>query len=305
MYGYIYKFTIIPTGKFYIGQHKYENKTCLDENYWGSGTLWHKALLKYGKDSINREILEWCNTQEELNLAEEYWIEKFNATNKDLGYNIQTKCYGADSRIPDKENFIEKQREAKIKFWTPEKRLELSSLMKEIMNKPEIKEKLKRQLSEETKQKLRELNIGENNPNWGLKRSNETKAKQRAAALGRPKSETAKMHMKKPKSEIHKQHLSESKLGTKGNHHIELQLYIDDKLVDTYWSVYDAAVALNEYINNTYNIDFGNKYCSSKIYELLSGKETIKFFINRSRKNFITINNIRAIKLRGLDDKTR
>ena len=49
MYGYIYKFTIIPTGHFYVGKHKYKDKNVLDEGYFGSGIIWSRVLSKYDK----------------------------------------------------------------------------------------------------------------------------------------------------------------------------------------------------------------------------------------------------------------
>ena len=105
MYGYIYKFTLIPTGKYYIGKHKY-NKNMIDESYWGSGKLWRREISQYDKEDwpslINREILEFCNTAEELNNQEKKWIKYYNSTNKDLAYNISKGgqnpiLYGSDN----------------------------------------------------------------------------------------------------------------------------------------------------------------------------------------------------------------
>lgn len=83
MYGYIYKFTLVPTGDFYVGLHKYENQTELDENYWGSGNKWKELISQYDESTwpqiIKREILEWCETYEELENREIYWIDKLNA----------------------------------------------------------------------------------------------------------------------------------------------------------------------------------------------------------------------------------
>ena len=42
--------------------------------------------------------------------------------------------------------------------------------------------------SNETRELLRQLNLGKNNPNYGLKRSEETKRKQSEAMTGRPKT---------------------------------------------------------------------------------------------------------------------
>lgn len=85
MYGYIYKTTNKITLDQYIGQHKSE---ILDENYIGSGSIMKKAIKKYGKENFTIEIIEWCETKEQLNEREIYWIAYYDATNKDNFYNI-------------------------------------------------------------------------------------------------------------------------------------------------------------------------------------------------------------------------
>lgn len=85
MYGYIYKFTLIPTGKIYIGKRQKEH---FDNNYWGSGVNWVKAIKNYSKNDISREVLEWCETKEDLIEKEIYWISKLNSRNPEIGYNI-------------------------------------------------------------------------------------------------------------------------------------------------------------------------------------------------------------------------
>ena len=43
MKGYIYKFTILTTGMYYVGQH-FSNKKF--ERYWGSGRVWERIINK-------------------------------------------------------------------------------------------------------------------------------------------------------------------------------------------------------------------------------------------------------------------
>lgn len=85
MYGYIYLTTNKINGKKYVGQHRSEY---FDTKYFGSGKLFVKALNKYGKDNFSVELLESCNSDEELNIKEIYYINKFNAVNSDEFYNI-------------------------------------------------------------------------------------------------------------------------------------------------------------------------------------------------------------------------
>lgn len=86
MYGYIYKLTY--KDKIYIGA-KTGNK--IVESYYGSGTKWNKDVVSKCNPEIDikRDILQWCETSDELNIAEQYWIGFYDSTNPKIGYNIQ------------------------------------------------------------------------------------------------------------------------------------------------------------------------------------------------------------------------
>lgn len=85
MYGYIYKTTNLVNNKIYIGQHK---SSTFNFKYKGSGTILREAFKKYEKENFHVEILEVCETQEELNEKEIYYIDLYNSRNPDIGYNI-------------------------------------------------------------------------------------------------------------------------------------------------------------------------------------------------------------------------
>ena len=87
MYGYIYITTNLVNNKKYIGQHKY-NKPEVDRNYLGSGKYIYRAIRTYGVNNFKCEILECCDTKEELALKEKYYIFKFNAVEDENFYNI-------------------------------------------------------------------------------------------------------------------------------------------------------------------------------------------------------------------------
>ena len=89
---YIYLTTNLINNKKYIGQHYGE----LNDSYLGSGSLFKKALLKYGKINFKKEILEICNNYEELNQAEQRWINFYNAVNDDNFYNIATGGFNSN-----------------------------------------------------------------------------------------------------------------------------------------------------------------------------------------------------------------
>jgi group I intron endonuclease len=90
----IYKTTNLINGKIYIGQDKNNNS-----NYFGSGAILKKAIKKYGKENFKKEILEVCETEEELNAKEIFWIKEMQSTNKILGYNISDGSKEGDRKI--------------------------------------------------------------------------------------------------------------------------------------------------------------------------------------------------------------
>ena len=89
---YIYLTTNLLNNKKYIGQHYGE----IDDNYLGSGSILKKALIKYGRENFKKEILEICNSYEELNLAERKWIEYYDAVNNENFYNIATGGFNSN-----------------------------------------------------------------------------------------------------------------------------------------------------------------------------------------------------------------
>lgn len=82
--GFIYKTTNLINGKIYIGQHIGK----VFDSYLGSGSYFLNAVKKYGKENFRREILRYCNSQHELDVWEMVMIRKYNATDKNIGYNI-------------------------------------------------------------------------------------------------------------------------------------------------------------------------------------------------------------------------
>lgn len=96
MYGFIYMTTNLINGKRYIGKHKYNGR---ENSYIGSGILLKKAIEKYGKENFKREILVECATYETLNEMEKYYIEKYDACNNKMFYNIATGGEGGDITV--------------------------------------------------------------------------------------------------------------------------------------------------------------------------------------------------------------
>ncbi len=85
MYYFIYKTTNKINGKYYIGMHKTDN---LEDGYLGSGIHFKRALEKYGKENFEREILEYCNSDEEMHLAEAKFVTE-DVVNDKNSYNLK------------------------------------------------------------------------------------------------------------------------------------------------------------------------------------------------------------------------
>jgi hypothetical protein len=87
MFYIIYKTTNVVNGKYYIGKHQTD---CLDDGYLGSGVLLKKAIKKYGKQNFQREILFFCEDENELNDKEKQLVNyscenSYNLVNGGIG----------------------------------------------------------------------------------------------------------------------------------------------------------------------------------------------------------------------------
>jgi len=67
-YHFIYKTTNLLSGRYYIGMHSTND---LNDGYLGSGRRLRYSINKYGKYNHKREIIEYCNSREELKSREE------------------------------------------------------------------------------------------------------------------------------------------------------------------------------------------------------------------------------------------
>lgn len=66
-YHFIYKTTNLLNGKYYIGMHTTTN---LNDGYLGSGKYLRRSILKHGKENFKCEILQFCDSKEELSRRE-------------------------------------------------------------------------------------------------------------------------------------------------------------------------------------------------------------------------------------------
>jgi hypothetical protein len=201
----IYKHTT-PSGKVYIGQTKQKlwERFGGGYGYHGQDYFW-KAIQKHGWQNITHEVLAQCYTQEEADKLEAMYIEEYNSTNREFGYNIQAGGAGDRAYAP----------------LTPEHKAKISAATKGIVRSAETRAKMSearkarpyKPLSDEHKQHLSESLTGRKMPPEAIEKT-------RLAAIGRKHTEEAKRkmsiaHSGKTLSEEHKRKTSETLTGYK------------------------------------------------------------------------------------------
>jgi len=161
----IYKTTNLINNKIYIGKDKKNNP-----KYLGSGKLLKYAFKKYGKENFKKEIIQQCQTLEELNELETVWILKLESFKREIGYNIALGGEGGDtmSNNPEKCEIYKKHSIDMINWHD--------------LNIHPMKGK---HHSLETKNKLQLTSSGENNGMYQHIYTEETIEKQRNAKLGK------------------------------------------------------------------------------------------------------------------------
>jgi group I intron endonuclease len=231
----IYKITNIINNKIYIGQDK-NNKPY----YLGSGDLIKLSIKKYGKENFKKEILQICESQDELNYYERYYISLYDSTNKIIGYNIsfggtngtmfnrqhseETKNkislshLGKEKSDEHKENFLKSLTGKKISDETKQK----------MSNSNLYKGKKKGNLSEETKLKISKSKTGKKMSDEVKKKMSETRVGVNNGFYGKKHSET---FMKKKRKSI-------------------IQLTLNNELIKEWESITDAGNNLGIPISN-------------------------------------------------------
>jgi len=190
--GLIYKATNLINGKMYIGQTTgplFKRKSSHIKNKIKKG--FSKAIQKYGKENFIFEEIYTAFDKQELDRSEEYFIQLYDTTNKDKGYNLialsthSTKGYkhSAESiknMVEGRKNRVYKphSEETKIKISqsktgkspnrdysliTEETKNKISNTLKENYKNLEYKAKANAHLknpSEKTREKMSIAKIG-------------------------------------------------------------------------------------------------------------------------------------------------
>ena len=172
--GYIYLTTCFVNNKIYIGKHELNGQ----KDYIGSGTLFKRAVNKYGKENFKRKILRLCYSLHELRIWEHVYIVKYKSTDRNIGYNIAKGDVNSSEYNPAKTPEV---REKIRKAHAGKKRQPRSD-----ETKRKISEALKnRKMSEETKLKISSSMKGKNKHWLGKKMSEEARLNMSIAKKGK------------------------------------------------------------------------------------------------------------------------
>ena len=235
----IYKTTNLINGKIYIGQDKNNNP-----NYYGSGDLIKKAIKKYGKKNLIKEVLCVCEKIDELNSKEKYYINEYNSTDKNIGYNIAIG--GTNGTMLHRKHTKETKEKMKISALGKKKS---ESHCKNIgLSKKGIP------LSNEHKEKLSNSNplkgkkIGPHSIDVRKKISNSKKGKK---ASYETKLKMSNSHMGIKNNFYGKKH-SEEFMKTKRKKII--QMTINGDFIKEWNSLTEASINLDIYISNISNV---------------------------------------------------
>lgn len=153
---YIYETENLINGKKYIGK-RCTDRSVFNDYYLGSGINLNKAIEKYGKENFRKQILEICSSKKELSEKEKQYIEKVDAPNNPMYYNISAGGDGGNTYAGKTEE-------------------ELKEIVDKIQKNRHLDkhtEESRRKMSKTTKERYKK----ENHPLYGKHHSKETKEK--------------------------------------------------------------------------------------------------------------------------------
>ena len=153
----VYMFKNKIDGKIYVGKTKRKLEIRVKEHIYGvKGSYIDSAIKKYGIKNFEVSILEECNSMEELNEREKFWIRELNSKVPN-GYNLTE---GGDGGLGHVVTLETRQKISKSKTGKPghppsEKQLQTSS-----ENGRKSKGRKLRPHTEEEKKHLSEIQKG-------------------------------------------------------------------------------------------------------------------------------------------------
>lgn len=182
-FGIIYKAKNKYNGKIYIGQTTKHLKTRMKQHkYNKKNAPFPNAMRKYGVNGFFWSILEVCDSEHDLNLAEEWYILYYKSLEN--GYNLTLGgegCHGyrhSDDVLVKMSNSMKGKNLGKKRSSTTKKKLsKLFSGQKNPMYGKcgDLAPNYGRKFSKSTKLKMSKSQMGKNNSFYGRRHSEATK----------------------------------------------------------------------------------------------------------------------------------
>ena len=183
MYGYIYLIVNNVNGKTYVGQRK-TTKSCSSDKYMGSGKHLKCAQKKYGIENFEKFLIQYCNSKEELDKQEVFWVAEYRSRGK-AEYNICAGGRGGCATGEEHYNYGKHlSEETKRKISEANKGKKLGPYSKERVEKAASAHRGKK-VSEEGRKNISEAHKGQVPWNKGKHFSEEARRKMSEAHRGK------------------------------------------------------------------------------------------------------------------------
>lgn len=231
----IYKITS-PSKKVYIGQSndivrrwkQYSKELCKSQTYL------YRSIKKYGYKKHKFEVIEEC-LLEYLCEKEKYYVDLYQSFNSKFGLNLRDGG-GSKGKLSEEtkrkiglankgiNSFMFGKTGENHPNWGKSVSEETRNKLREINIGKIAKEKHHfwgRKRTEEDKKKISEATMGCKNHNFGKKKSDETKIKMSLSQIGKVQSLESRKKMSESKKKMSpetRKKMSDAKKGKKGNH---------------------------------------------------------------------------------------
>ncbi|MBR1645271.1 MAG: GIY-YIG nuclease family protein [Selenomonadaceae bacterium] len=183
-FGVIYKITNKLNGKIYIGQTTQTLNRRIGQHKRANSVI-GQAIRKHGWKNFTVEVLEECDTLEQLNEREKFWIAHFDCK-APKGYNLTDGGDGASS-LESREKMSESHTGKKL---SAEHRKKIGATFKGVQKSPEHR------------RKIGAAQCGEKNHFFGKHHTEAARIKISEAGKGKPSSFLGKHHTDESKAKL-------------------------------------------------------------------------------------------------------
>lgn len=149
----------------------------------------NNAMQKYGKNDFEYRVLTVCGTQETADYWETYFINKFNSTDRTIGYNLREG--GSNGKLSPETKRKISESLIGVNTWT--KGREVSQETKDKHSQSMIGKNVGNVLTPETKEKISVSKIGKPSPNKGKVMSEEVRQKMSDSQRGNSNKKNKKV----------------------------------------------------------------------------------------------------------------